>query len=89
MIHVCHISVRSSINYDEILSLNFNCSIFIHVHVPKADPGPARQARAPRFEKKLGFVFVNFDCITRIYFDFGQHTMFTICILSTTLTTKT
>ena len=23
--------------------------------------------------KKLGFVFVNFDCITRIYFDFGQH----------------
>ena len=49
-------------------------------YVLKADPGQARRA-PPRFEKKLGFVFVNFD--------FGQHTMLTICILSTTLTTKT
>ena len=44
----------------------------------KADPGPARRARAPWFEKKLGFVFVNFDYISRIYIDFSQHTMFTI-----------
>ena len=40
---------------------------------PKADPGPARRARAPPFWKKLGFVVVNFDCITRIYFDFTQY----------------
>ena len=38
----------------------------------KADPGPARRACAPPFWKKLGFVFVNFNCITRIYFDFSQ-----------------
>ena len=29
-------------------------------------------ARPPRFEKNYGFVFVNFNCITRIYFDFSQ-----------------
>ena len=29
----------------------------------KADPGPARRARAPRFEKIWGVVFVSFDCI--------------------------
>ena len=35
----------------------------------------------PGLKKKLGFVFfVNFDCITRIYFDLSQHTM---CILFT------
>ena len=28
----------------------------------KADPGPARRARAPLFEKK-GLVFANFHCI--------------------------
>ena len=32
-----------------------------------------RAGRAPpRFEKNYEFVFVNFDCITRIYFDFSQ-----------------
>ena len=34
-------------------------------------------------------ICVNFDCTTRTYFDFSQHTMFTISILFTTLTTKT
>ena len=39
----------------------------------------------------LKFFFVNYDYITRIYFDFSQHTMFTIhvSILFTTLTTNT
>ena len=55
----------------------------------KGETGSARKAHAPRFEKKLGFVFVNFDYKTRIYFDFSQHTMFTICFLFTTLATKT
>ena len=43
----------------------------------------------PRFEKFGGFVLANFDCITRIYFDVSQYTMFTMCILFTTLATKT
>ena len=34
---------------------------------PKADPGPAHQVRPTPFEKFVGFVFVNVDCITRIY----------------------
>ena len=46
------------------------------------------QYRRPWFEYFLGFVFVNVDCITRIYFDFSQHTMFKLCILFTTLATK-
>ena len=40
----------------------------------------------PGFQKK--FVFINVDFITLIRFDFSQHTIFTICILFTTLTTK-
>ena len=59
------------------------------MYVLKADPGSARRARAPRFEIFWGFVFVNFDYLTRIYFDFSQYTMFTICILFTTLAPKT
>ena len=55
---------------------------------PMPDPGPARRARAPRFEKFWGVVFVNFDCITRIYFDVSQHAMFKICILFNTLLQK-
>ena len=35
----------------------------------KADSEPAHQARAPLFENLVGFVFVNFDCGTRIYFN--------------------
>ena len=42
----------------------------------------------PLFEKQM-FVFVNFDCITRIYVDFIQHIMFTLSFLFTILTTKT
>ena len=42
----------------------------------------------PRFVKFWGVVFVNFDSLTRIYFDFSQHAMFTICILFTTLLQK-
>ena len=48
-----------------------------------------RAGRAPLgLKKKMGFVIVNFDSIARIYFEFSQHTMFTICILFTTLTTR-
>ena len=38
---------------------------FIDASTSKADPGPG----AP---PPYGFVFVHFDCITRIYFDFSQ-----------------
>ena len=55
----------------------------------KADPGPARQTRAPRFEKKNGGCFLNVDYIIRTYFEISQHTMLTKSILFTTLTTKT
>ena len=51
-------------------------------HESKAEPGPAH---APWFEKKLGDIFGK----TCIYFDFSKRTMFTICILFTTLMTKT
>ena len=47
-----------------------------------------KPGRPPVLKKNWGLFFVNFDCITRIYFDFSQHTMFTICILFTTLITK-
>ena len=53
--------------------------------IAKADLGPARRARAPRFEKCFG---LNFDCITCICVDFSQHAMFTICILFTSLLQK-
>ena len=47
------------------------------------------QDRAPlRLKKSWGLFFVNFDCITRIYFNYNQHTMFTTCMLFSTLTTK-
>ena len=54
---------------------------------PKADPEQAGRARTPRIENVLGFLFLNFNGETRIYF-FSQYTMFTICILFTTLTKK-
>ena len=44
----------------------------------KADPAPAR---APLFEFFFfggGVVFVNFDCITRIYFNCIHHTIFVL-----------
>ena len=45
----------------------------VKVSKTKANPGPARRPPPPpRFEKNYGFVFVNFDCIKRIYFDFSQ-----------------
>ena len=48
----------------------------------RAGPAP------PGLKKFRGFVFVNFDCITRKHFDFSQHAMFTICILFTSLLQK-
>ena len=54
-----------------------NCSNSVNQKLPKADPGSARRACAPPppppvLKEKYGFVFINFDCITRIYFDFSQ-----------------
>ena len=43
----------------------------------------------PPFQKYYGGVFVNFDCITRRYFDFSQLTVFILCILFITLATNT
>ena len=61
------------------------------LHLPKADPGPARRARAPPpppFEKK-GTFLGKFSLYIRKYFDFSQHAVFTICILFTPLLIKT
>ena len=55
--------------------------------ISKADPGPASRTRAPLFEKKFGGCFLNVDYIIRTYYEFSQHTMLTISILFTTLTT--
>ena len=49
----------------------------------------SRTAPPPFLKKNYGFVFVNFDCITRRYFDFSSLTMFTLCILFTTFATNT
>ena len=51
--------------------------------MPKADPAPARL-----FEIIWGFVFLNFDFITRIYFNCSHYSLLTISILFSTLTTK-
>ena len=48
----------------------------------RADPGPARRARAPLK------IFINFDCITRINFHCSHHTVLTICTLFSTVTKK-
>ena len=53
----------------------------------KADPGPARRARAP-LKIVGGLFFINFDCITRIYFHCSQHTVLAICNLFSTVTNK-
>ena len=42
----------------------------------------------PRLKKKWGVAFLNFDCITCIYFNCIQHAMFTICLLFSSLTKK-
>ena len=49
-----------------------------YVKYSKADPGPARRAPPPPpVEIYLGFIFVNFDCFTRIKFNYSYHTLFT------------
>ena len=53
----------------------------------KADPGPARRARAP-LKIVWGLFFINFDCLTRIYFHCSHHTVLTICTLFSTVTKK-
>ena len=37
--------------------------LYDKVLTAKADPGPARRARAPPFEKKMVLFLVNFHCI--------------------------
>ena len=46
----------------------------------KADSVLAHWARAPCLKKFL-VCFVNFYCVTRIFFYYSQHTMFTICFI--------
>ena len=43
----------------------------------------------PPFEKKNGTFFYKFSVYIRKNFDFSRHVVFTICILFTTLLTKT
>ena len=65
----------------EIFLKNLQLAQHLHdcnLHIPNylilsdAKGGSRTGAPPPRFEKNYGFVFVNFDCITRIYFDFSQ-----------------
>ena len=56
------------------------CSLGIQTEHPKADPGPARRARAPLFDIHLGFIFVKIDSIT--YLNYSHHTLFTIILYS-------
>ena len=58
----------------------------------KADPATARRGCAPPppFGIFGGFVFVNFDWITRVYFNWSHQTIFTMCTgtLFSPITTK-
>ena len=55
------------------------------LHVPKADPGLAHQARAPLFEKRNRVYFCKFWLhITHIYLNCSKCAMFMICILFST-----
>lgn len=65
---ISQFSYRLLRSYCNILAKNFR---------PKADPGPGRSL----LEFFGGLFFVNFDRITRIYFYFSHHTVFTICSL--------
>ena len=44
---------------------------------------------AQPLNKKVGVVFANSDCISRICFNYSQHLMLAICILFSTVTMKT
>ena len=49
----------------------------------KADPGPVHQARARRLRNVSGgFFVVNFESVTRRYFNNSQHAMFTMLLFS-------
>lgn len=63
---------------------NHNIAIHMLCYCTMADPRPMH----PPFENFWGFVFVNVVCITGIYLNCGQHAMFAICILFSTLTIK-
>ena len=72
--------------YTQISNLSFCMSFVSSV---KADPAPTRRPPPlPLFKFIFEFVFVTFDCITRIYFNCSHHKMFRICPLFSTLTTK-
>ena len=78
----------------KIVKINWNYSLkfcwvkfiqtfFVYMYT-KADPG----SPPPPFENMFWFVTVNFDYITRIYFNCSQHKICTICILFSIRTTK-
>ena len=63
--------------------------IYMYIHVHQRRFQHRRAGRAPPcLNFFFKFVFITFHCITRIYFNCSLHTMFTICILFSTLTTK-
>ena len=66
-------------------TLRYIYTVMISVEASTKGGSKTGMPPPPFFEKITGFVFVNLDYITRIYFNFSQHTMFTICILLTTL----
>ena len=74
-----------SMGDDIVIHVNNIWFIFSNIN----NKGGSRNGAPPGLKYFWGFVFVNINSETRIYFDFSQNTMFIICILFTTLTTKT
>ena len=58
------------------------------VYFNKGGSSTSATGAPPPFVIFLEIVFVKFDCITRIYINYSRHTMFLICTLFSTLTTK-
>ena len=75
-----------SIVFLEIVYFVFFQKYFIHVYQRRIQH--QRRTRAPLFGFYLGGVFVNFDYTTRLLSYCSHHTLFTICTLFSTLTTK-
>ena len=83
--------ISMSHRFSWIINLSHNLVFYLKTITlyPKADPGPVHSARAPSLNFFVGFVFLNFDCISRITFGWSKYRMMTLCILSFTPTKKT
>ena len=79
MFKVCRFTISNGADFSALSASLLPC---------KSGSSTGATGARPLFELFLGLVFVNFDCITRIYFNSIHHTMFIICTLFFTFTTK-